>query len=410
MDRRGDVSDVDELQRISSAKNLRIIGHTDLDGHGDCMHVEVRDGIAYVGHMGGDRVGTSVVDVSDPRRPRLIRQLLTPEGTHSHKVQVWGDLLLVNSEQNFHEPDARSWEAGLKVYDISDRTNPVQIAFFPTPGKGVHRMTFTQPPLAYLSGSDEGYTDQFLIVADLSDPAHPVEAGRWWVPGMRSGAGETPTWPEHRRVAHHHSIVRGDRAYSTWWDDGLYILDVSDPAAITPVSHLRLPEEESSCTHTALPLPGRDVVVLVDEAMSPTGPHGRMNGISQASRDAPKHIRVIDIADETAPRELAKFPVPDASFRQRAGRFGPHNVHEMGPDTFQSDRLVHATYFNAGLRVYDLRDPAHPVEVASLVPPPAPGADVIQMNDLTVTPDGTIYATDRNGGGLYIVEADLPLD
>ena len=50
--------------------NMRVVGQTDLNGHGDCMHVNLKDGYAYVGHMGESRVGTSVVDVSDPRAPR----------------------------------------------------------------------------------------------------------------------------------------------------------------------------------------------------------------------------------------------------------------------------------------------------------------------------------------------------
>lgn len=404
-----DMNETDRLQRQSQAHGLRIIGHTDLGGHGDTMHVEVRDGVAYVGHMGRDRVGTSIVDVSDPRRPRLVRQLLTPEGTHTHKVQIVGDIMLVNAEQNFYEPGAPHWQAGVLVYDISDRLAPQQVGFLPTPGKGVHRMTFTEMPYAYVTGSDHGYTDQFLIVADLSDPSRPTEVGRWWARGMNAGAGEVPTWPGHRRSALHHVIARNDRAYAAWWDQGLYILDIADKAQIREIGHLALPEQESGCTHTALPLPGRDLVVLADEAMSATGPHGMMNAISPESRRAPKHIRMIDISHETAPEVIAVFPVPPRPAGLGAGRFGPHNLHEMGPDTFQSSTIVHATYFGGGLRVYDVADATAPLEIASLVPPPAPGADAIQLNDLTVTPDGTIFATDRDGGGLYIVEPEFDL-
>src|ERR671929_1958372 len=100
------------------ALNLRLVGQTDLNGHGDCMHVNVSNGFAYVGHMGESRVGTSVVDVSDPRRPRLVTQLETPPGTHSHKVQVVDDVLLVNYERSMLEPEATTWQGGLKVFDI----------------------------------------------------------------------------------------------------------------------------------------------------------------------------------------------------------------------------------------------------------------------------------------------------
>ena len=80
----------------AEALNMRLVGQTGLNGHGDCMHINLKAGYAFVAHMGESRVGTSVVDVSDPGRPRVVTQLETPVGTHSHKVQVVGDVLLVN--------------------------------------------------------------------------------------------------------------------------------------------------------------------------------------------------------------------------------------------------------------------------------------------------------------------------
>ena len=66
------------------ARNLRLLGRHTLDGHGDTMHVNVQDGFAYIGHMGGDQIGTSILDVSDPAKPRLAAQIERPPGTHSH--------------------------------------------------------------------------------------------------------------------------------------------------------------------------------------------------------------------------------------------------------------------------------------------------------------------------------------
>src|SRR5262249_53248668 len=88
------------------AWNMRLLAQTDLHGHGDCRHGNLKARYAFVGHMGESRVGTSVVDVSDPRQPRLVKQLETPPGTHSHKVQVVDDILLVNYERSMYEPNA----------------------------------------------------------------------------------------------------------------------------------------------------------------------------------------------------------------------------------------------------------------------------------------------------------------
>src|ERR1700704_3788816 len=162
----------------SDSFNMRLVGQADLNGHGDCMHVNVKDGFAYVGHMGESRVGTSVVDVSDPRRPRVVAELETPVGTHSHKVQIVGDVLLVNHKRSPFEPQPEGWSGGLKVFDISRPAQPREIAFLKMPGKGVHRMTYWEPPYAYMSGSDDGFIDQFLVIVDLSETSRPGEARR----------------------------------------------------------------------------------------------------------------------------------------------------------------------------------------------------------------------------------------
>jgi len=379
----------------AQSRNIELVGHTDLNGHGDCMHVNVKDGYAFVGHMGGDRVGTSVVDVSDPAAPEVVAQVHTPVGTHSHKVQVVGDLLVVNHERNWEEPDASEWSAGLKVYDISDPAQPRGVGFLPMEGMGVHRMTCTELPYVYLSGSDAGYSDQFMMIVDLSDPSEPREVSRWWIPGMHVAGGERPTWSEQRRYAHHHGLPRGERLYTTWWDAGVIIFDISDIRRPRPISHLQFPEDESGCTHSALPLPGRDILVVTDESLADN------------CKEIRKDVRVVDISDEENPKVVGKFPRPEGDYCERGGRFGPHNVHEMRPGSFQSSTTVHLTYFNAGLRIYDVSDPAAPREIAHFEPPPYRGARAIQLNDVTVDADGLIYVTDRVAGGLYILEADL---
>jgi hypothetical protein len=372
---------------------MRIVGHNDLGGAGDGMHINIRDGIAYIGHMGQSRVGTSVVDVSDPTAPRLLNQLETPVGTHSHKVQVLDDVLVVNYERNAFERDAPGWQAGLKTFDISDPSNPVPLGFLPMAGKGVHRMTYWQAPYVLMSGSDDGYTDQFLIIADLSDPSQPTEVARWWFPGMHTAGGEVPQWDPARVYKAHHAIVRGDRAYCTWWDAGFMILDIStieDPKLVT--HHFF--GGDSFTTHTAMPVPGKDLLIVVEES------------VKDDCAETRKNVRIVDISDEEKPAVVSVFPVPGGDFCSRGGRFGPHNIHEARPGTLIDPDTVYLTYFNAGVRVFDITDPASPAERGYCIPEPPPGQPSIQMNDITVDVDGTIYATDRIGGGLYVLEYD----
>jgi len=90
-------------------------------------------------------------------------------------------------------------------------------------------------------------------------------------------------------------------------------------------------------------------------------------------------------------------------------RFGAHNLHENQPGSYNSERIVFATYFSAGVRVYDLADPGHPVEVAHWIPEPPPGQPVPQINDLFVDSGGLVWVTDRIAGGLYVLEPEAPL-
>ena len=103
---------------------------------------------------------------------------------------------------------------------------------------------------------------------------------------------------------------------------------------------------------------------------------------------------------------VSKLPVPEGDYCERGGRFGPHNVHEYRPGTLQDPNTVYLTCFNAGLRIYDVEDPARPKETAWFVPPAPEGQPAIQFNDLIVDANGLIYVSDRYGGGLYILERE----
>ena len=80
------------LPEFGISKNIKQVGRTDLPGGG---LVTVENGYAYVGHI-DPPYGTSIVDVHDPKHPKPVSQLEVPEGIHSHKVRVSGDVMLVN--------------------------------------------------------------------------------------------------------------------------------------------------------------------------------------------------------------------------------------------------------------------------------------------------------------------------
>jgi hypothetical protein len=130
--------------------------------------------------------------------------------------------------------------------------------------------------------------------------------------------------------------------------------------------------------------------------------------------DGVKHIWVFDNRERANPVSIATFPQPaEADYVAKGAHFGPHNLHENRPGSFVSSDFIFATWQNAGVRVFDIRDPHRPNEVAALVPPaPARLMDgrpnrekVIQSADVFVDAGGLIYCTDYNAG-LYVLEID----
>jgi hypothetical protein len=369
------------------ARGLRGVGHCDLGGYGDGMQVQKDGDALYVGHFGVSGAGTSILDASDPTDLRLVTQWMAPHGSHTHKVQVADGLLLVNHER-FRGGDP--WSAGMAVYDLADPFAPRQVGWFDSTGLGVHRIVWMGGDHAYVSATPEGFDDRIWVVVDMTDPASPRETGRWWWPGQHVADGEEPTWPEGKRFAAHHALVDGDTAYCGYGDAGLVVLDISDRAKPTRLANLQW--SPGGDTHTCLPLPGRDLLVVTDEVVdSSTEEH---------------LVRVVDVSDPADPRIVSICPPPPGDYATRGLRFGPHNTHENRPGSYRSAELVFVTYFNAGLRVYDVADAEHPVEVAHWLPPVPSGQDAVQMNDVWVGEDFDVYVTDRVHGGVYVVRPD----
>lgn len=371
-------------------RGFRQVGHNDLGGFGDGMQVMRSGDALYVGHFGPSKMGTSILDVSDVANPRLVHQMRAPDGGHTHKVQVADGLLLTNHEAFRGGMPER---VGLAVYDLSDPHLPREVGFWNSTGKGVHRIVYEGGPYAYVSATPDGFEERIWVVVDVSDPEHPVERARWWWPGMKQG--ETRTWPESESRSVHHAMVHGDRAYLGFWDSNMVILDISDLDDIGVVSHLQW--EVGGHTHTCLPMPGRDIVVVTDEA------------ISNECEGDPHMVRVVDVSDETSPEVVAICPPPEGDFCERGLRFGAHCLHENRPGSYRSAEVVFTTYFNGGLRVYDLADPLDPRDIAHWIPECPPGQAACQINDVWVAEDLLVYVTDRVNGGVYILEPEEAL-
>src|SRR5207237_10658926 len=81
------------------AHNVSRLSHLDLPGAGQ---VTVAGDYAYVGHIPNkQRLGTSILDVRDPRNPKVVSRIpLDDPDSHRPKAPVAGGVLIVNSERN----------------------------------------------------------------------------------------------------------------------------------------------------------------------------------------------------------------------------------------------------------------------------------------------------------------------
>jgi len=364
------------------ARGLRPIGYFDCPGGGQ---VVVSGTTAYVAHMKAPH-GTTIVDVSDPAHPRKLAELTIPSDVHSHKVRVVYGLMLVNREAPPRTQTGPGFRGGLGIWDVSHPDRPREIAFWEC--KGVHRFTF-DGRYAYFSPELEGYRGNIVMTLDLQDPARPQEVGRWWMPGQWIAGGETPTW-EGRTHRCHHPIRLGNRLYVSYWHGGFVVLDIEDMGKPRFIAGLDWSPPFSCPTHTALPIPfplmGRRIMLVADEDMLRVG------------AGVPAFLWIVDITDETRPVPFASFQVDGLDGAPQPEYTGCHQPCEEVRGT-----EIPLAWFAHGLRIVDIANPRAPREVASFLPPVPEGADRVCSNDVCYDSRGLLYLIDRNRG-LHIVE------
>lgn len=194
--------------------------------------------------MGPDSSWLWVVDVADPATPQEITSVPIEYGTLDFAVS--GDLMCITA---FPPVD-------YLLYDISEPRNPVPagepvLQSGPTPPV-IHRHLALEDSRLYISRPED------LTVVDLSSPSSPEEAGvfsnpgyiapvREAVPDAGSGLVRTArledTLDDIVPASGFGDIsVSGSNAYIAAGEDGLILLDISNPASISVVARLATPD------------------------------------------------------------------------------------------------------------------------------------------------------------------------
>ena len=399
------------------AWNMKLISHNELAGFGgigEGINMQVTgDGrrILWLAHESAPKNFTGV-DVTDVKNPRVVVQTDLPHaGVRSNSLDVVGNIMAVA----YQTKKVGDKPAGFDLFDISKPETPKLISHFDASGphsRGAHCVWFVDGEYVHLTSGSADFEPthpndfQFYRIIDVRNPSKPVEAGRWWYPGTHVGDEEAPP-PRHPRFdggyrPHNTNIYpqRPDRAYIGYLDAGAVILDISDKAHPKMVSNWRFSPPFNGFTHTVMPLFSRDLLIVTDECTKDNG------------EDWPKLGWVVDARIETNLVPVATLPLPPhETFTKRGGRFGAHNLHENlpGPASWRSDNIVVGTFFNGGVRAFDVSNQYQPKEIAYFVPgaPKLSPKGAIQINDVWVDERGLVYTVDRFGGGLYILEMTI---
>jgi hypothetical protein len=377
------------VMRAPVEKNLSLVGFLNL---GISSDVWAHGNFAYVGGFGAGET-VKVVDISDPANPVLVNQLPTVAGS-PQDVKVanintkffHGDLLAVANEFGGPPPFG-----GFQLWDVTDPVNAVQLSapriapvhdlFLFQRGNRAF-VLLASPNLEVASTPPSIFAGAFaqpigdFVVVEVTDPRNPVVLADW-------GAGKDGGFPfgfafpippiGFPANCDDPSICRGAAplvfchdvwvnrqgtiAYLSYWDLGLILLDISDPANPTFIGRGIEPPalgNDDGDLHAAVPAQGGNLVVVGDEDFNPL-PWG--------------FLRVFDTRDATNPVQVGTFATQGALNILPSGGFDFHSMHNI----FVRGSQAYLSWYFDGIRVVDLSQPANPREVAAFLPPAGTG-------------------------------------
>ena len=227
-------------------KNTEFIGYTDLNrkpGFQMAMY-KSPEGRYYIYTACFRDNGFNIVDVTDPAHPtskwvegdwlgeihdgQSLAKIQTGDGK---LICMYGGTLRV-----LHGTHEMPFWGGIKIYDIAtDPMNPRFLGQFECPGgPGVHRSFYNGGNYVYAVASKPNFMGYIIRIIDISDPAHPFEAGSYWDDRQYLGnkfASEIPEigTEEFMKLPNMHAVtVKDDIIYAAYPNVGFCLIDVHD--------------------------------------------------------------------------------------------------------------------------------------------------------------------------------------
>jgi hypothetical protein len=435
------------------AGNMRLVGVNDLQGRSayqPTIHKQGDRWIAYIGHHGGtDAIprpinsltgqqefnGTSILDVTDPARPRYLFHIPGQAGRYeaggAQMTRVCDGSMLPRADRHAVYLLRTFGTEAHEIWNVTVPESPQLIKRLPGL-RDTHKSWWEcETGIAYLVSGVPGWRARRMTqVYDLSDPTAPVKIRDFGLPGQEPGSTDPVPTDLHGPISMGPQRNRIYFGYGTAKGGILQIVDREkllkggrEPTAsnLRDAEVGRLEISSLNGVHTAFPLgrmkvvefardkvgSERELVMIVDES------------VANECQEPRQMVWFADVTVEARPMVVSSYTVAESSggFCERGGRFGSHSSNEsMAPVFYQ--KLAFIAFFNAGVRAVDVRDPYHPREVGYFIPAITRATDercitvddrqrcktAIQTNNVETDERGFIYIVDRANTGLHILE------
>ena len=404
-----------------TASNVELLGYTIMNEHPAFKITMTKaNGRYYIvgGHY--NIPGWSVVDVTDPRNPHVVKFIPGPPNTSTNQVDLADGILVAALGRPNNREDAgmtakKPYQAGVVLIDMKDPLNPKELGRWLTDkpdGRGTHRNAYQGGRYVHLAADMKGYDGDIYVILDISNPAKPVEAGRWWVPGQFVGGGEKPQRDPNVNLHNPNFVDANNNVYLSYGDAGMVILNISDVSKPKLVSRTKFEQRHRFDVRTVSPDFQRKLVYVNSES------------VTYDCKGPLDHATIVDVADPAKPVSLSRYPVPVpeaglgyTSFCGKGGRFGPHNQNQLqyNPNVQKQGNLSYLTWFNAGLRIYDVSDKRAPREIGYFMAGPPTKqylkayGPYVRMEDVFVDDRGYIFVTGGAQQGLYVLRYTGPV-
>jgi hypothetical protein len=170
-------------------------------------------GKAYLANID---LGLEIYDIANPAAPVRLGQLASPSGAGDiflHDLSVAGNRAFLNF-----------WEDGMVIADVSNPAAPSVIGTFANYGEtSSHSNWVTQVGSRRIAAHGDEQWGSHLRLVDVTEGT----------PGFALGISE---WKTRDEVSAHNIMAFGNIVYAAYYQDGVRMIDISDPVHPRPVA------------------------------------------------------------------------------------------------------------------------------------------------------------------------------